>query len=83
MGQLWIVSCVVPSSANSSAFAFPHSPEWAVIQRSSTVLVVVMCRIAVGQSATILLRMVLDLMASKDERLSVQMIMCLLLSVSR
>ena len=77
-GQLSLMFCVVPCLANSSAHWFdPHSPEWAAIQCSSNVLVVAMFFIPVRQSATILLRMVLDLMASKDERQSAQIIECL------
>ena len=45
-------------------------------------LAVAMFRMALRHSATVLLRMVLDLMAIKDERLSVQIMMCSLV-VSR
>ena len=46
-------------------------------------LAVAMFRMALRHSATVLLRMVLDLMAIKDERLSVQMMMCSLVVFRR
>ena len=42
-----------------------------------------MVLVVARQSATVLLRMVLDLMSIRDERSSVQIIMCLLVSSSR
>ena len=55
---------------------------WA-IHRSSTVLAVAMFRMALRNSVTVLLRMSLAQMAIKDERLSVQIMMCLLVALSR
>ena len=56
-GQFRMISSAVPCLADSSALSFPHSPEWAAIQRSSTVLLEAMVLIAARQSATVLLWM--------------------------
>ena len=61
--QISVFTCVVPCLANSSALRFSHSPLCATIHRSSTVLVVAVFLIAVRQSATVLLRMLFDLIA--------------------
>ena len=71
-----MMSCIVPCLATRRPSRFP------TVQRSFAVLVVAMVVIAVKQSATALLRMVLHLMASRDERPSVQTIMFLLVSSS-
>ena len=76
-------SLVVPSFASSSAFSFPHNPLCAAIHRTSTVLLVAVRLIAFKQSKTVLLLMVHVVRAWIDDKLSVQMIMCLLRSLLR
>ena len=70
---------VVPSFANTSAFSFPQMPVWAAIHLSSRVLVVPRWLRALRHSPTVLLLMLSVVMAWIEDRLSVQMMICLLL----
>ena len=70
---------VVPSFPNSSAFSFPQIPVWAAIHLRSKVLVVPRSLKALRHSMTVLLLMLSVVMAWIEDRLSVQMMICLFL----
>ena len=80
MGQ-WIGGefKVVPALANSSAFSLPQCPECAAIHLSSSVFLAPRQLRALRQLMVVLLLVLRAVMAWMDDRLSVQMIMCLLL----
>ena len=73
---------VVPDLACSSAFSLPQCPEWAAIHLSSSVLLVPRRLRALRQLMTALLLVLSAVRAWIDDRLSVQMMMCLLLYVA-